>query len=674
MKNGNLQKTTELLAPAKDKETAFSAIDCGADAVYMGAPAFGARKNASNSLEDIQEVVNYAHKFWARVHITLNTILTDSELDAAVDMVYKLAEIGVDAIIIQDMGLLERLMSKSAPTPTLPYGEGSVKPLDKHLHLPPLHMSTQCDNYLPEKVKFFNDIGVSRVILARELSIEQIKKIHEGNPDLELESFIHGALCVSMSGQCYLSQYIGGRSANRGECAQPCRKQYDVIDEKGNVIAKDIYPLCLKDFNGSKYVNELINAGICSFKIEGRLKDTGYVKNIVAYYRNLLGKGSSSGSIAGKSADREGEVVRRTEGDAWSYPFTPNPEKSFNRGFTEYFLKKRSKCFSMESPKSKGEYLGKIIEVNKGCFVIETDTEIHPQDGLYFNNDGCLVNKVVVEDLSIRDSAHALTLHRGEGIKIFPNKKVNISIGDEVYRNLDVEFEKELAKPVKRQIGAFVTLNLFQGLAKKCEEIQDSKMLKQVRHDRVVLKITDEDGVSISAEIPSTEIAKNPEKMKETFVKQFSKTGEGDFYIADIKIAHDVEIPFIPISGVNELRRTLFDKLMQKRIEVYEGNRQYQKPLKHTKYFLSEVDYRANVHNLEAKTFYENCGVKVLESSFETKQPNRQIELMRCKHCIKYALNMCKSHKNLLLRDSHSQIYSLKFNCDTCEMSVQIPD
>ena len=190
----------------------------------------------------------------------------------------------------------------------------------------------------------------------------------------------------------------------------------------------------------------------------------------------------------------------------------------------------------------------------------------------------------------------------------------------------------------------------------------------------MVLKITDEDGVSISAEIPSTEIAKNPEKMKETFVKQFSKTGEGDFYIADIKIAHDVEIPFIPISGVNELRRTLFDKLMQKRIEVYEGNRQYQKPLKHTKYFLSEVDYRANVHNLEAKTFYENCGVKVLESSFETKQPNRQIELMRCKHCIKYALNMCKSHKNLLLRDSHSQIYSLKFNCDTCEMSVQIPD
>ena len=244
---------TELLAPAKDKETAFAAIDCGADAVYMGAPAFGARKNAPNSLEDIKKVVDYAHKFWARVHITLNTILTDSEIEEAVELVKELSYIGVDAIIIQDMGLVEKLMKSN-------------------LHLP-LHMSTQCDNYLPQKVKFFNDIGVSRVILARELSIEQIAQIHKENPNLELESFIHGALCVSMSGQCYLSQYIGGRSANRGECAQPCRKQYDVIDDKGNIIAQNIYPLCLKDFNGSKYIDELINAGVCSFKIEGRLKD-----------------------------------------------------------------------------------------------------------------------------------------------------------------------------------------------------------------------------------------------------------------------------------------------------------------------------------------------------------------------------------------------------------------
>ena len=277
---------TELLAPAKDKDTAFAAIDCGADAVYMGAPAFSARKNAPNSLEDIKETVNYAHKYWTKVHIALNTILTDTELDEAVDLAYTLKDIGIDALIIQDMGLLKKL-------------------IDAKFDLP-LHMSTQCDNYLPQKVKFFNDIGVSRVILARELSIEQIKEIHKQNPKLELECFIHGALCVSMSGQCYLSQYIGGRSANRGECAQPCRKKYSVITDDGEIIAKDIYPLCLKDFNGSKWIKELIDAGICSFKIEGRLKDIGYVKNIVAYYRNLIGKGTSSGRSI--------------------YPFDPNEE------------------------------------------------------------------------------------------------------------------------------------------------------------------------------------------------------------------------------------------------------------------------------------------------------------------------------------------------------------
>ena len=588
----------ELLAPAKDKETAIAAIDCGADAVYMGAFAFGARKNATNSLEDIKEVVDYAHKYWARVHITINTILTDAELDEAVELVRKLSEIGVDAIIIQDLGLIEKLK-------------------DLNIHIP-MHISTQCDNYLPEKVGFFNNVGVTRVILARELSIEQIKQIHKENPDLELESFIHGALCVSMSGQCYLSQYIGGRSANRGECAQPCRKMYDVIDDNGNIIASNIYPLCLKDFNGSKYIDDLINAGVCSFKIEGRLKDTGYVKNIVSYYRGLLGKGSSSGKS--------------------HYTFTPNPEKTFNRGFTDYFLKGRGECFNFESPKSKGEYLGKVIEVKKDCFVIKTNKEIHPQDGLYFKGDGCLVNKV-------------------NSSVIYPNKKVNVSVGDYVYRNIDVEFEKELAKPVKRQIGVKIKISAPSTVERGC-----------------MLTLTDEDEVSIMTELSDGEAAKNPEKMKETFVKQFSKTGEGDFYIEDIKIAPEAELPFMPVSAVNRLRRDSFEKLMQKRLEVYEENRIKQKPLKYAKYFTHEVDYRANVHNSSAKMFYEKCGVKVLEPSFETKKPARQVELMRCKHCIKYAIKMCKSPKKLFLRDSHSKTYPLTFNCSTCEMSVQTPN
>ena len=643
----------ELLAPAKNKETAFAAIDCGADAVYIGAPAFGARQNASNSLDDIKEVVDYAHKFWVKVHVTVNTILTDSELNEAVELIHKLSGIGVDAVIIQDMGLLEKLMSAE-------------------FKLPQLHMSTQCDNYLPQKVKFFNDIGVSRVVLARELSIEQIKQIHNENPDLELESFIHGALCVSMSGQCYLSQYIGGRSANRGECAQPCRKQYDVIDEDGNIIAKDIYPLCLKDFNGGKYINDLIDAGVCSFKIEGRLKDVSYVKNIVAYYRNLLGKGVSSGKSI--------------------YPFTPNPEKTFNRGFTDYFLKGRNQCFSMDSPKSKGEYLGKVVEINKDYFVIETDKEIHPQDGLYFNNDGCLVNKGVKRGVNINTPSNPPILVE-DRIKIYPNKKVSISVGDDVYRNIDVEFEKGLAKLVKRQIGVNIGVNTYLSAPSQGAVPEGQRgLLKQSQSAAggVYLILTDEDGVSLTEPIPYTEPAKNPEKMKETFVKQFYKAGDSDFYIENIEISPDIELPFMPVSMVNELRRTLFEKLMNKRLEMYEENRLYQKPMKHTKYFVSEVDYRANVHNKSAKEFYEKCGAGVNEYSFETKTPSRQVELMRCKHCIKYALNMCKSPKKLYLKDTYGKnypkiypqiypkiypkIYPLKFDCQKCEMSVLTPD
>ena len=572
----------------------------------MGAPAFSARKNAPNSLEDIKEVVDYAHKYWAKVHIALNTILTDSELEEAVDLAYKLKEIGIDALIIQDMGLLKRLM---ADTPS------SWDIL--------IHMSTQCDNYLPQKVKFFNELGVSRVILARELSIKQIKEIHKQNPNLELEFFIHGALCVSMSGQCYLSQYIGGRSANRGECAQPCRKKYDVIDDKGNIINKNIYPLCLKDFNGSKWVNELINAGICSFKIEGRLKDTGYVKNIVAYYKNLIGKGTSSGKS--------------------TYPFTPDPEKSFNRGFTDYFLNGRTNCFNLESPKSRGKYLGKVIEVGKNFFKIEADIYPNPQDGLYFNGEGCLVNKISVNPLR-----HSVPLPpQGGQIIIYPNKKVNLKVGDEIYRNLDVQFEKELLKPVKRQIGVGVGVNNINGLT---------------------VSLTDEDGVTISSVLDG-EKAKNPEKMKETFIKQFSKTGEEDFYINDFEI--NAEILFMPVSAVNKLRKDLFKKLTDKRIEIYNSEiKQKQGKMKYAKYFIPEVDYRANVHNKTAKEFYEKCGVKVLEPSLETKLPDRQIELMRCKHCIKYALNMCKSPKKLFLRDEQNKLYPLKFNCKSCEMII----
>lgn len=576
---------TELLAPAKDKQTAIEAINCGADAVYIGAPKFGARKNVPNTLDDIKEVVDYAHKFWTKVFVTMNTILTDSELDEAIELTKKLSKIGIDAIIIQDLGLLNRLID---------------------LHLPlPIHMSTQCDNYLPQKVKFFNKVGVSRVILARETSLEQINKIHQENPNLELEAFVHGALCVSMSGQCYLSQHIGGRSANRGECAQPCRKKYTVETTDGKVIKKDFYALCLKDFNASALLDEMKDAGICSFKIEGRLKDIGYVKNIVSYYRQKLGKGCSSGKS--------------------SYPFAPNPEKSFNRGFTEYFLKGRTDCFNQESPKSKGEYLGEVIEVKKDRFKLKTNKEIHPQDGIYYNGDGFAVNKVL------------------NGY-IYPNRSINLKAGDKLWRNLDTQFEKDLLKPVKRQIGLKIDIT-----------------------ENIVL--TDEDGVSISIPTPQGEKANNAEKMKDTFTKQFSKTGDSDFYIESFNV--NTELPFMPVSEINQLRRDLLAKLMEERIKIYNTEiQQTQKEMDYTEYYEKEVDYHANVHNNSAKLFYEKCGVNVIEPSFESKTPNRQIELMRCKHCIKYALNMCKSPINLQLRDEFGKTYPLNFDCKNCEMKV----
>ena len=590
---------TELLAPAKDKETAFAAIDCGADAVYIGASGYGARRNAANSLEDIKAVVEYAHKFWAKVFVTVNTILRDDELEDAVELVKDLDKTGVDAVLVQDMGLVSKL---------------------KDLKLSvPIHASTQCDNRDSEKIRFFRNIGFSRVVLARELSLEQIKTIHEQNPDIELEAFIHGALCVSYSGQCYLSQFIGGRSANRGECAQPCRKKYSVLNDKGEYIAKDIYALCLKDFNASKSVKEMIEAGIYSFKIEGRLKDVGYVKNVVAYYRQLLDKYSEKSS-SGISI----------------YPFAPDVEKSFNRGFTDYFLNGRCDCFNFVSQKSRGKYIGKSSSSQKNdkSVFIETKAEISAQDGLCFVSDGELQGFLVNKAEKV-----------GGGFLVYPNRQIKINKNTKIYRNVDVEFEKELLKPVKRQIGVRVELS------------------------GNVIKLTDEDGVSVSEKIISTEKAKNKEKMKETFVKQFSKTGESDFYITEISI--DSELPFMPVSEINQIRRDAFSKLMQKRLSDYK--RELQKPLKEAEFYKKELDYRANISNKTAEEFYKSSGSEPEEYCPEVKLPSRQIELMRTKHCIKYALKMCKSPQKLFLQDEKGVKYPLLFDCSKCEMAVLSP-
>lgn len=594
------KRKLELLAPAKDKKTAITAIESGADAVYIGASSFGARKAVGNSLEDIKEVVDYAHKFYVKVHVTINTILNDDELLEAKELIHKLYEIGVDAVIVQDMGILELAV------------KGGLPPIA-------IHTSTQCDTRTLEKAEFFQNLGVSRIILARELSLDEIEEIcsvvsskEDKENAVEVETFIHGALCVSYSGQCYMSQYIGGRSANKGECAQACRKKYTLVDEDGNVIAKDKHLLSLKDFNASQHIARLVKAGVKSFKIEGRLKDENYVRNVVAYYRKILdnlGRKSSSGQIF--------------------MDFEPDVNKSFNRGFTEYFLKKREKCYNFDTPKAMGEYIGTVTKTGKDFFEIKTKIQLNPQDGLCFmlggHLEGCLVNRV-------------------EKNRIYFNKSNGIKTGTDIYRNQDVSFEKLLSNSkIKRRIG--VEINYRDNVI---TAIDDNKNTAQV-------------------EIEFTEAPKNPDKMKDTFIKQMEKTGDSDFYARKVRVLSD--IPFLPISVINELRRNLLDKLMEERLRNYK--REYQKPLEHTVFPAEKLDYRANIHNQTAKEFYEKCGCEVCEMSLESsKCKTHPLELMRTKHCLKYAFDMCKSPEKLYLIDEKGKKYPLKFECDKCEMVI----
>ena len=581
----------ELLAPAKDKETAIAAINCGADAVYIGAPAFGARRAAPNSLDDIKEVVDYAHKFNVKVHVTINTILTDSELEEAADLIYKLYDAGIDAIIVQDTGILKLAI------------DGKLPPIA-------IHASTQCDNRNLEKVKFFEKLGVSRVILARETSLDEIKKIC-ANTTCEIETFIHGALCVSYSGQCYLSYAIGGRSANRGECAQPCRKKYSLTDENGNLIAKDKYLLNLRDFNASKHIEELIKAGVKSFKIEGRLKDINYVKNVTAFYRREIDK-----------------YAEKTSSGRIELDFEPDVNKSFNRGFTDYFLEGRKNCFNFTSPKSIGEKLGKVTKTGRNYFEMADDFKLSPQDGIcWFENGemkGCLVN-------------------RTEGAKIFPNVRTLPQKGTLIYRNQDTAFDKQLKNSkTKRRIRADF----------------------EFEHNTLTAK--DEDGNKAALPVTSSELPENPDKMKVNFINKLKKTGGSDFYTGNINI--NGELPFLPVSQINEIRRKILALLMEERLKNY--RRDIQKPLHYTAFPFAEVEYTANIHNTQAKGFYEHCGCRVNEMSFESSSKIKGKCLMQTKHCLKYAFNMCKSPEKLFLIDEKGKKYRLEFDCKNCMMKI----
>lgn len=588
-------KKVELLAPAKNLETAIAAINSGADAIYIGANNFGARKNAPNSLSDIETLVNYAHLFYVKVHVVINTILNDTELVEAINLVHKLYKIGVDAIIVQDMGLLKSAI------------DGKLPPIE-------IHASTQCNNRTLEKAKFFDDMGLSRVILARELSLDSIKEIC-ANVNCEVETFVHGALCVSYSGQCYFSYANGGRSANRGECAQPCRKKYSLVDEKGKVILKDKYLLSLKDFNASNHLKSLVDVGVKSFKIEGRLKDINYVKNVVAYYNNELNK-----------------YAKRTSSGQVYLDFEPNPDKTFNRGYTDYFLNERGQCFNFLSPKSRGEKIGKVKRIFHNYF--EIDAKLSPQDGLCFINDGemtgFLVNKV-------------------EGNKVYPNKMDGIKSGTLLYRNFDAKFEKQLeVSKTVRKVGVEL-------------EIKDGFVYAK-----------DEDFNEVKIQLPIGEAPKNMDKMKEALKNQFVKTGETIFKCTEINIIDD-NIPFLPVSQINDLRRELLQLLSNERLRNYKRNSQ--KPICYADYPESKIDYRGNVFNDNAKQFYSNCNCEVLEDALETKTniPSG-IELMRTKHCLKFAAGLCgQPCKRLYLVDVKGKKYPLKFDCKNCEMVIQSP-
>ncbi|MDD3150065.1 MAG: U32 family peptidase [Candidatus Gastranaerophilales bacterium] len=599
------QIKVELLAPAKNIECGISAINCGADAVYIGASNFGARASAVNDLHDIKKLINYAHKFNAKVYVTINTILTDDELLEAAELINDLYKIKADAIIIQDMGILE-------------------------LDLPSIeiHASTQCHNVDIDKIKFFEKIGLKRVILPRELSLSEIAEIRK-NTNIELESFIHGSLCVSYSGQCYLSHFIGGRSGNRGQCAQPCRKKYSLKTSSGKIIAKNKHLLSLKDFNLSENINDLLQAGITSFKIEGRLKDENYIKNIVSFYRQKI-----DNSILNTN------FVKASSGKNY-IDFATNPYKTFNRGYTTYFINGRQKNIeSIDTPKSTGEPIGKIKIVDKSFFTIKSDKKLNNGDGIcFFDNEqnlkGTLISKTV-ED------------------KIYPASMDGISANTFIYRNSDLLFAKMLKNTsIQRKISVNIEITSDE--------------------ENIVFKLTDEDKNIVEESIKNNfDYANNPKNTIETYKKQLSKLGESEFVANDI-ILNGSKVYFIPIKILNEIRRNLVTNLINLRLKKYQPN--ISKIIKNNyAYPEKELNYKANIYNSKAEEFYNRHQSKVIEYAIEKTQDFANKELMETKYCLKYVFNMCskntKNNESLYLIDEKGKTFKLEFDCSNCKMKI----
>lgn len=602
------QRKIELLAPAKNLECGMAAIDHGADAVYIGAPKFGARAAAVNSLEDIAALVEYAHLYNVRIYVTVNTILKDEELKETEEMIRALYRVGVDALIVQDMGIAG-------------------------LELPPipLHASTQMDNRTAEKVRFLADAGFRQVVLARELSLREIGKIHEACPDVPLEIFVHGALCVSYSGQCYVSQACFGRSANRGECAQFCRLPFSLVDSNDRVIVKDKHLLSLKDLNQSEELEALLDAGASSFKIEGRLKDVSYVKNVTAAYRQKL-----DAILA-----RRKEYVRASSGSC-RYAFKPQLDKSFSRGFTHYFLHGRTRdVFSFDTPKSLGEEMGTMKEARGNYLTVAGLKSFNNGDGVcYIDEQGKL---------------QGFRINRVEGNKLYPQEMPRIKPRTVLYRNFDQEFEKILARrSSERKMAVAIRLaDTAFGFA---------------------LTLTDEDDNRVTLSLPrAKEPARTPQE--ESLKTQLAKLGNTPFEAERVDIDF-TENWFLPASVLADFRRQAIEKLIAARRINYRRELAVLRPTTHA-FPQTTLTYLGNVMNARAASFYAGHGVASIAPAFE-QTPVEKAVLMFCKHCLRYSMGWCPVHQRerspyrepYYLVSTDGKRFRLEFDCRNCQMKV----
>ncbi len=606
----------ELLAPARDADIGIAAINHGADAVYIGGPAFGARAKADNSVADIARLSDHAHRFNARVFVAFNTIFHDNELEAARDMAWQFYDAGADVLIVQDMGLLE-------------------------MDLPPiqLHASTQTDIRTVEKAVFLDQVGFSQIVLAREMDLATIKQVAAAT-SCNLEFFVHGALCVAFSGQCYISHAHMGRSANRGECAQECRLPYTLEDSQGRILAKDKHLLSMKDNDQSANLRALIEAGVSSFKIEGRYKDMAYVKNSTAYYRQLLDE----------ILEDLPEYARASSGRC-TFSFTPQPEKTFNRSTTEYFVHGRGEDVgAFDTPKFAGEEIGRVTKVGKDYFEVETAIELHNGDGVCFFD----VHKELV----------GLRVNTVQGKRLYPNEMPeDIRPNTKIYRNRDQAFMRLLEKDsASRKIA--VDMVLYE------------------TRDGLALSMTDEDGFMATAEcLVEKQPAQQAEKAEAALREALGKLGNTDFATGEISL--ELSQPwFVPASTINSLRRDAVGQLQQARKLGYLRPPRRLPAEPSAIYPDDTLSYLANVYNKHARAFYEKHGVKAIAAAYEANQEQGEVPVMITKHCLRYSFAMCPkeakgvvgvqgtiSAEPMTLVNGKDRI-TLQFDCKRCEMHV----